>query len=299
MTLPLPERPSRLVYFGTPEVAVAPLEALLDAGHDVALVVTRADKRRRRRGEAEPSPVKAAAAGRGVPATSEVDAALEVGADLGVVVAFGRLIKPHVLAALPLVNVHFSLLPRWRGAAPVERALLAGDPVTGVCLMDVVEALDEGDVFACAELGIGPTDTADDLRAGLTRLAIDLLLEGLADGFGPPRPQVGEATYAEKLTREELELDWRQPSPVLDRVVRVGGAWTTVDGSILKVWRAQPREEAGAAMSDEHGALRGTAVRCGEGWLELLEVQPEGGRRMPAIDWRRGHPLPDGTRLGR
>lgn len=295
MTLPLPEHPSRLVYLGTPEVAVPPLRALVGAGHEIALVVTRADKRRGRGSGAGPSPVKAAAVDLGLPVTSDVDAALDVGADLGVVVAFGRLIKPHVLAALPMVNVHFSLLPRWRGAAPLERALLAGDEVTGVCLMDVVEELDAGDVYACREVPIEARETAEHLRGRLVDVASELLLDGLAHGFGPPRPQTGESTYADKLTPDDLHLDWTRPAVELDRVVRVGNAWTTAGGKRLKVWTAHPVEVAEAARlcnggGPPVGGLDGTTVRCGTGGLELVEVQPEGKRRMRAADWRRGHP---------
>ena len=138
--------PRRLVYFGTPEMAVAPLEALVHAGFEVAAVVTRVDKRRGRGSDLLPSPVKRAAIALGLPVFHQVDDVLALGADLGVVVAFGQLIKPHALAALPMVNLHFSLLPRWRGAAPVERALLAGDDVTGVCLMQLDEGLDTGPI---------------------------------------------------------------------------------------------------------------------------------------------------------
>ena len=140
-------------------MAVPPLRALVDAGFEVALVVSRADRRRGpRRSASRRSPVKAAALELGLPVTDAVDDALAVGADLGVVVAFGRIIKPHVLAELPMVNLHFSLLPRWRGAAPVERALLAGDERTGVCVMDVEEGLDTGGTYACVEVPIGRGD---------------------------------------------------------------------------------------------------------------------------------------------
>ncbi|MDQ4131986.1 MAG: methionyl-tRNA formyltransferase, partial [Actinomycetota bacterium] len=130
----------RLVFLGTPEVAVGPLRALVADGHDVALVVSRPDRKRGRGGALVPSPVKAAALELGLPVTDRVDDVIDVGAELGVLVAYGRLVRPHVLARVPMVNLHFSLLPRWRGAAPVERAILAGDRETGVCLM----ALDEG-----------------------------------------------------------------------------------------------------------------------------------------------------------
>ena len=139
----------RLAFLGTPAMAVPPLRALIDAGHDVALVVTRPDAKRGRGSTTSPSPVKSAAIDLGIPVTHTVDdvLALDPPAELGVVVAFGRIIKPHVLAELPMINLHFSLLPRWRGAAPVERALLAGDEVTGVCVMDVEEGLDTGAVY--------------------------------------------------------------------------------------------------------------------------------------------------------
>ena len=129
--------PRRLVYLGSPVIAVPPLRALHEAGHDIVLVVSQPDRRRGRGGAVMPSPVKAAALDLGVPVTERVDEVIDAGADLGVVVAYGRLIRPHVLAAVPMVNMHFSLLPRWRGAAPVERAILAGDSGTGVCIMEV------------------------------------------------------------------------------------------------------------------------------------------------------------------
>ena len=145
-------------------MAVPPLRALVAAGHDVALVVTRPDRRRGRGTAASPSPVKAAALELGLPVSHDVDDALGADAELGVVVAFGRIIKPHVLEALPMINVHFSLLPRWRGAAPVERALLAGDEVTGVCVMGVEETLDTGPVYGCRTVPI-PGDTTAEAAA--------------------------------------------------------------------------------------------------------------------------------------
>ena len=177
----------RLAYLGTPEMAVPPLRALVAAGHEVVLVVTRADRRRGRGSAASPSPVKAAALELGIPVTDDIEQLLGIDAELGVVVAYGRIIKPHVLAHLPMVNVHFSLLPRWRGAAPVERALLAGDDVTGVCIMDVEEGLDTGGVHARRELPIGPTTTADDLRRDLVAIGTELLLDVLSRPLGTGR----------------------------------------------------------------------------------------------------------------
>ena len=269
----------RIAYLGTPEMAVPPLRALVEAGHDVALVVSRADARRGRGSATAPSPVKAAALELGIPVTDVVDdlLVLDPPPDLGVVVAFGRIIKPHVLAALPMVNVHFSLLPRWRGGAPVERAILAGDDVTGVCVMDVDEGLDTGGVHACAELPIGPDETADELRARLVDAGTELLVRTLAAGLGASTPQSGETVYAGKIDPAELEIDWSRPPVEVHRLVRVGGAWTTHQGKGLKVWRSRLGED---------------------GELDLLEVQPEGKGRMPFRDWANGARWRPGDPLG-
>ncbi|HEY8544521.1 MAG TPA: methionyl-tRNA formyltransferase [Acidimicrobiales bacterium] len=280
---PAPAHPRRLVYLGTPDFAVRPLRALVDAGFDVALVVSRADARRGRGGRTMPSPVKAAALELGLPVSDTVDDVLDVGADLGVVVAFGRLIRANVLTALPLVNLHFSLLPRWRGAAPVERAVLAGDEVTGVDLMVVEEGLDTGGIYARAEVPIGPDDTVDELRARLTEEGTRLLLDGLRDGLGEPQPQVGEPTYAHKIEPSELQIDWTRPAVEIHRLVRVGGAWTTFRGKRLKVWRTSL-----AATAEGVDVPDGVDVPAGDGPIRLVEVQPEGKPRMAATAWANG-----------
>src|SRR5213079_2971613 len=187
---------------------VPPLQALVAEGHDVALVVSQPDRKRGRGGALVPSAVKAAATELGIPATDRVDDVIDAGAELGVVVAFGRLIKPHVLDALPMVNVHFSLLPRWRGAAPVERAILAGDAETGVCLMQLEEGLDTGPVYECQRLTIGPEETAEALRDRLVGVGTTMLRTQLAAGLGVPVPQEGEPTYAAKIDPAELQIDW-------------------------------------------------------------------------------------------
>jgi methionyl-tRNA formyltransferase len=286
-----PPHPERLVFLGTPDTSVVPLRRLVDAGHDVALVVSQPDKRRGRGGSTSPSPVKQAALDLGLPVTDAVDDALAVDADLGVVVAFGRLIRPHVLAELPMVNLHFSLLPRWRGAAPVERAILAGDERTGVDLMVVEEGLDTGGIYDRAELPIDADDTAAELRARLAALGADLLVANLARGLGEPRPQQGEPTYAHKIDVADLAIDWAAPAELIHRVVRVGGAWTTHAGGRLKVWRT--------ALAPEGHERESVEVPAGDGAIWLVEVQPEGRRRMSAAAWANGVAADVTERLGR
>ncbi len=282
----------RLVYLGTPSESVPFLEALAEAGFELPLVVTQTDKRRGRRAVPTPSPVKSAAQSLGIPVTSEIDDVLEVDADLGVVVAFGQIIKPHVLARLAMVNVHFSLLPRWRGAAPVERAILAGDSLTGVCLMEVAEGLDTGRVHKRVEIPIAPDATAASLQAEMIDAAVPMLVGSLRDGLGPPEPQLGEPVYAAKITRDDLRLHWEQPAELLYRQVRVGGAWTTWRGRTLKIWAA---ESVGG--SGHPGELDGPLVGTGRGRLRLVEVQAEGKARQPAEAWLRGTRPNPGDRL--
>jgi methionyl-tRNA formyltransferase len=293
----------RIVYLGTPDDSVPPLRALVEAGHDIAMVVTQPDRRRSRGAGVDPSPVRRVAEELGLPvrtpnrAREVVDEVRESGAVLGVVVAFGQLLPVPLLAALPLgfVNLHFSLLPRWRGAAPVERAILAGDATTGVCLMQLEAGLDTGPVYAVEEVTIEPSDTAAALRGRLVEVGTRLLVEQLpAIAETNPTPQVGEPTYAEKLTVEEFRLDPARAAPDLDRIVRAGnprpGAWMSVAGKRVKVWQASP-----IAAPDEldelcePGSITAHGVLCtGDGGLKLEEVQPEGKRVMAATAWRAG-----------
>jgi methionyl-tRNA formyltransferase len=291
---PAPDRPKRIVYLGTPEVAVPPLRALHGAGFEIPLVVTRADKRRGRGSSLSPSPVKAAAAEMGIPVTTDVDAVLEADADLGVVVAFGRIIKRHVLDLVPMVNLHFSLLPRWRGAAPVERAILHGDERTGVCLMAVEEGLDTGGVYRRVEVDIEPDETLDHLRGRLVDIGSDMLVAALRDGLGGAEPQDGEVTYADKIDPAELHIDWERPAVEAHRRIRLGGAWTTWRGKRLKLHLSRLVDHPGGVPGSLHGAV----VATGAGGLELVEVQPEGRARQPAGAWLNGaRPGPD-DRLG-
>ena len=292
----------QLAFLGTPPVAAATLRSVIGAGHDVRVVVTRRDARRGRGGELGPSPVKIAAAEFGLPVSYDAAAVVGSGAELGVVVAYGRIIKPDVLEKVPMVNVHFSLLPRWRGAAPVERAVLAGDAETGVCLMKLEEGLDTGPVFARRAVDIGPEETVAELRGRLGDLGTEMLLGALSQGFPEPVAQVGEPTYANKIDPSELCLDFELPAEVCLRSVRVGRAWTTWRGRRLIVQRARlvDRGSGGGAPATvlAPGELAGDLVGTGVGMVRLLVVQPEGKAPMAAPDWLRGaRPMP-GDRLG-
>jgi methionyl-tRNA formyltransferase len=297
----------RIVYCGTPDDAVPPLRALHEAGHDVALVVTQPDRRRGRGSAVAPSPVKAAAEELGLDVRTPVrareltDEIAALGADLGVVVAFGQLLPGALLEAtrLGFVNLHFSLLPRWRGAAPVERAVLAGDEETGVCVMQLDEGLDTGPVYECVRTRIDDDESAGELRARLVELGTPLLVDvvGTIDER-TPQPQSGESTSADKLSVEEFRLDATRPAAELARLVRAGnprpGAWARIDGRRIKVLRAhversvheqseETRPHLRIGLVDEQARLHTSA-----GVLVLDEVQPEGKGAMPGTAWRAG-----------
>jgi len=299
--LPYGDLMARLAYLGTPEMAVAPLRALVAAGHDVALCVTRPDRRRGRGGHPTPSPVKEAATALGIPVTEDLDDLGRVGVELAVVVAFGRIIPSRLLDQVPMVNVHFSLLPRWRGAAPVERAILAGDHETGVCLMRVEEGLDTGALYAIRTVPMDDEITLEELRARLVEAACALLVEELAHGLAglpEPEPQRGQPTIAEKISREDLHLDWSRTAVELKRVVRLGHAWTTFRGKRLTVLEAAVASEGPRTDGRRPGALSGALVATGGGSLQLRRVQPESRSPMSAVEWLRGVRAADGERLG-
>ncbi|MHB1988447.1 MAG: methionyl-tRNA formyltransferase [Acidimicrobiales bacterium] len=292
---------TRLAFLGSPGVSARCLRELYDAGHDIALVVTAADKRRGRGGALLPTPVKQVATVLGLPTTDQVADVVAVGVDLGVVVAFGQLIKKDVLDQLLLVNVHFSLLPRWRGAAPVERALLAGDLYTGVSLMKLESTLDTGGIYATVTTPIGPDETAVELRDRLGRLGAKLLVEHLqkgVGGLGEPVAQSGEPSYATKLSSGDLRLDFARPATHLARVVRLGRAWTTWRDRRLLVHRASAGPPLSEGDAYEPGTIVDGRVATAEGWFVPLEVQGEGRRRQGFAEWVRGVRPLAGERLG-
>ncbi len=288
-------RPQRVVYFGTPSMAVAPLEALVASDVNVVGVVTGVDKRRGRGTELSPTPVALAARELGIPVVHSVTESRSFDADLGVVVAYGKLIPVSVLQQLPMINVHFSLLPRWRGAAPVERAILAGDATTGVCIMALAEGLDTGPTYMVEEIPIAEDATGESLRSDLVELGCRMLVSGLTHGLATPVTQSGTATYAAKISPEDLHLEWARPASELNRVIRLGGAWTTINSKRFRIHQALVVEcDSDAAP----GTLQGDTVVCGRAAVQLLVVQPEGKPRMSADDWLRGAHLSPQERLG-
>jgi methionyl-tRNA formyltransferase len=307
----------RILFAGTPEFAVPSLRAVLGSGHAVVGVLTQPDRPAGRGRRPRPSPVKALALTRGVPVlqpdslkSSTVQAELRTLApDLMVVVAYGLLLPPTVLE-LPTrgcVNVHASLLPRWRGAAPIQAALLAGDTRTGVCLMRLEPGLDTGPVYARAAVEIGPRETAVELHDRLSVLGAGLLTEHLdrildRELRAEPQPEQG-VTYAHRIQKRDARLNWEHTAVALDRQVRAYFGWpvadTLLDGEQLRVWRAEPAAVAGHGRAgtiigvDDVGIL----VQTGDGVLRLLEVQMAGRGRTAAVEFARGYLL-DGKSVG-
>lgn len=238
------------------------------------------------------SPLKAAALELGLPVTDQVNdvlGAVTGGAELGVVVAFGQLIKTNLLDALPFVNLHFSLLPRWRGAAPVERAFLEGDTETGVCLMELEKGLDTGGVYRRVSTPIAPEDTGVSLLTRLSAIGSTMLVDALAPGtvaaLGIAEPQVGDITWAQKLDASDHLIDWRDSTERIDRVIRLGGAWTIFRGKRIKIIGAV----VSSGTEGAPGTLAELDVRCGDvGSMRLVAVQPEGKPPMDAVAWRNG-----------
>jgi methionyl-tRNA formyltransferase len=303
-------KPLRLVFAGSPAAAVPSLEALLASQHDVVAVITREDSPQGRRGTLTPTPVAAAAGGAEVIKAnrligSATDRVAELAPDLGVIVAYGGLVREPLLSTprLGWINLHFSLLPRWRGAAPVQRAIMAGDETSGAAVFQLVPELDAGDVFGQITEPIGRHQTAGSLLEQLSHSGAGLLVrvvDALAEGTARALPQEGEVTLAPKLTLADGAIDWKQPGEVVANRVRgvtpEPGAFTTLDGARLKVLDAQvareaPRVPAGHFVLDGRRLLVGTASDP----IELLTVLPAGKKAMAAADWWRGRP--DGARV--
>jgi methionyl-tRNA formyltransferase len=307
----------RIIFMGTPEFSVPVLEELIGQGHDIVAVYTRAPKPAGRRGlELSPSPVHAAAARLGVPVLTPKslkgpeDGAIfaSFAADVAVVVAYGLILPKPILEALRFgcLNLHASLLPRWRGAAPMQRAIMAGDPETGVMVMKMEEGLDTGPVGLVERIAIGPQMTAGELHDRLSRLGADLMVRALAAlsrGSLNFAPQADEGvTYAQKIDKAEARIDWAKPATDVHNLVRAlspfPGAFFEPDlgkgPERVKVLRSEPASGCGAPGQLLDDAL---TVACGEGALRLLTVQRAGKAPMTAADFLRGARLVPGTSM--
>src|SRR3954471_22129242 len=301
----------RLAFRGTPDFAVPTLAELLAQGHDIACVYSQPPRPKGRGMALEPSPVQQFAQKAGLPIRHPVSlkgeteqaefAALDL--DAAIVVAYGLLLPKAILEAprLGCFNLHGSLLPRWRGAAPIQRAVMAGDDETGVMVMQMEEGLDTGPVLMAERVKIG-RKTSGELTAELSRLGADLMVRALGAlerGAVTPQPQSEDGvTYARKITKDEARIDWTRSAAEIDAMIRglapSPGVFTEVKGERLKILAALPvadRGEPGEVITDD------LAVACGTGALKLLKVQRAGKGVMEARELLKGFPLPPGTRL--
>jgi len=309
--------PLRVVFFGTPAFAAPTLDALLASRHQVAAVVTQPDRPRGRGQKTSDSPVKARALEAGIPVMQPaklkdedfVHRLTDAGADIGVVAAYGKIL-PEVVIGVPrlgLVNVHASLLPKYRGAAPVHRAVMAGDTQTGITIMRVVKALDAGPMLATEARAIDPHETSADVEHDLAHIGARLLvrtLDRMAEGTVDEIPQVdADATYAARLVKEEGLIDWSRSAEDLHNFVRGLHPWphafTFLGGHRLILLRAEPSEQRSAAPPGTITLAEGDGLYAATGttWLQILELQPEGKRRMVVRDFLSGRRVDPGQRF--
>ena len=294
----------RLIFMGTPDFSVPVLEALVDAGHEVLCVYSQPPRPAGRGKKDRPSPVHKAAEALGLEVRTPVslkDAQAQadfeaLGADVAVVVAYGLILPQAVLDAPErgCLNIHASLLPRWRGAAPIHRAIMAGDAATGVCIMQMEAGLDTGPVLLRREIGIGPEETTSDLHDRLSSLGAGAIVEALKqldDLVAEPQPEAG-VTYAAKIEKAEAWVDWTRPAEEVDRQIRglspFPGAWCEVEGERVKLLRSRIVPGSGAP-GDVLGSL---VVACGDGAVEIVALQRAGKRAMAAKEALAGMALP-------
>lgn len=287
-----------IVFLGSPRPAATVLTRLLDNGHAVLHVVTGVDKRRGRGSSVSPTPVKEVALQRGIAVSHDLSwlESAEARRCLAVVVAYGRIIPAHLVESMVMINVHFSLLPRWRGAAPVERAIIAGDDRTGVSLMRMDAGLDTGPVYGEYETPISVDETSDELVQRLADLGAEGLVELLDSTLPEPKPQVGEATYASKIRPDEHEIRWDEPADLISRKTRALRTHTRLHGRRVRIVRTQVVSMEGSASTIPVGTITPECVvQTGKGWLRLDLVQSEGRPVTTAVEWLRGirdpHPI--------
>ena len=300
----------RIIFMGTPDFATHSLQALRAAGHEIAAVYSQPPRPAGRGYAVKPSPVHALAESLGLPvrtplslkSAEEQQAFAALQADAAVVVAYGLLLPRPVLAAprFGCFNIHASLLPRWRGAAPIQRAIMAGDAETGVTIMRMEEGLDTGPMMKVERIAITPQATAASLHDDLAALGARLIVEALQAPEQPGTPQPAEGvTYARKIDKAEARIDFTRPAPEVRNHIHglspFPGAWTMIGNVRVKVLRAESVDgagEPGTALDD------GLTIACGTGTIRLMEVQREGKGAMTAEQLLRGLPVPAGTRLG-
>lgn len=305
----------RIVFMGTPDFAVPSLQALIDAGHDVCAVYTQPDKPQGRKQILTAPPVKTLALEHDIPVfqpntlkNEDEQARLrELAPEVIIVVAYGKLLPKAVLDIPPhgCINVHGSLLPRWRGAAPIQWAVIAGDEMAGVTTMQMAEGLDTGDMLLTYETKVGEKETAGELFDRLAQSGAELLTQTLVklDEITPRPQDDAQSCYAHMLDKQMAVINWSKSAHEIDCLIRGLNPWpialTTLSGERLKVFAAEK-----AAGNGEPGTVleadpkKGLTVACGEGALKLTEIQLVGGKRMKATDFLRGHAIEVGTKLG-
>ncbi len=304
----------RIVFMGTPDFAVPSLQALIDAGHDVCAVYTQPDKPQGRKQILTAPPVKTLALEHDIPVfqpntlkNEDEQARLrELAPEVIIVVAYGKLLPKAVLDIPPhgCINVHGSLLPRWRGAAPIQWAVIAGDEMAGVTTMQMAEGLDTGDMLLTYETKVGEKETAGELFDRLAQSGAELLTQTLVklDEITPRPQDDAQSCYAHMLDKQMAVIDWSKSAHEIDCLIRGLNPWpialTTLSGDRLKVFAAEKaagRGEPGTVL--EADPKKGLTVACGEGALKLTEIQLVGGKRMKATDFLRGHAIEVGTKL--
>ena len=304
----------RLIFAGTPEFAAVALKALVDAGHDIALVLTQPDRPAGRGLRLEPSEVKKYARKQMLtveqPLTLKTDAAsaaiAAAKADAMIVAAYGLILPKNILTIpkLGCINIHASRLPRWRGAAPIQRAILAGDAETGITIMQMDEGLDTGDILLQKTMSIGADDTAGDVHERLAVLGARMVNEVLDMRPAPVKQDSSQASYAAKISKQEAVIDWHEEALIVQRKIRAfnpfPGAASMLAGERIKIWRAQLAIPTGAAPGMVCASPAGQLlIACGSGALSILELQRAGGKRMAAALFLAGFPIPAGARFGR